>query len=646
MARPTRIPEAVRARPPGGAVKRLEKLLAHPHFRKFVSATDAAALVAHLTSAPGDRPGAFSTDFEHYLHNLKELFLPFAEWGDWNERVLDLWFARKTWWANQGYAVMHWAAQEIDETPGGDGYERLRRVLSGRGVSDDAQLALTARHLLMTCTVVKDDGAVTSVGRWLDAHPDELDRLWEKAALTTTTKASPNATVNELPCAVLAVYLLARRPEEFERRRAAGHFDFTSSDAKLLLGKRMATAPASRVARAGAAKGKAKGAAGPSGPSGPSGDDLIDSVHGAEALLAAAQAVFARDPKRARTLAERALDEAHPEKDFEYGIDATAWLFDRYGVKGALPSVRHFHTVNPAARVEWLKVVVSKAKQAAVPILVDCLVMPFDTKTIWGFMDHPKYVAAIGKLLAGADLRPHRATIEAHFQTISSKKVGELVAQLVSGRGGRAERAKPDKPFALPKTRYQIDRYVAALAAAAVKAAVAKKRSLTGPITSVKLYHEESSRRISAILLEAGGTQLPISTTAVKTALPDSLEDDRFDRPLAQLLRRHGYDLEADVDELPAWDDEFGLPAAILNHELVLGARQVKAALARAGLAVDEDCACTTGDHDSDWDDETEFVSHIQSGLSSFASATLIKELASLFFEDEKRRRWLVKLAG
>jgi hypothetical protein len=147
---------------------------------------------------------------------------------------------------------------------------------------------------------------------------------------------------------------------------------------------------------------------------------------GYEELDALLDVMLAKDPARALKLAERALDEAD---DWEIGINVSRWLLENYGTD-ALPIVRRFHTVNPEARIDWLEVVARRARAAAVPILIDCLVMPFDTKHIWGFMDHSRYVAAIAELLDGADLEPYRERVKKHFAKMDSKEIADLLSEL------------------------------------------------------------------------------------------------------------------------------------------------------------------------------------------------------------------------
>ena len=101
------------------------------------------------------------------------------------------------------------------------------------------------------------------------------------------------------------------------------------------------------------------------------------------------------------------------------------------------------------------------------------------------------------------------------------------------------------------------------------------------------------------------------------------VQEERLDREhledhlvLAELLRRHGFELDDDSEETPTWGDAFNLPLCLHLREILVAAKAIPRAV---GLPAT--CKLFTGVEDDEWTSIKGFEDDAASRLSMHTPA-------------------------
>ncbi len=185
--------------------------------------------------------------------------------------------------------------------------------------------------------------------------------------------------------------------------------------------------------------------------------------------------------------------------------------------------------------------------------------------------------------------------------------------------------------------------------------------ALPGALQSLRLAGTQGQIRISAVVLESEGRgHVEVEIADPDTSIPNHVDDAPKDSLLNGFLERHRlgpYAMLSAEDKLRirygkgeapeapvGWDDLYGLPRAVLVHELLLAAQVLLDRVRKKGVSVAEGCEAGTAEHDNFESDPETLGYWIGVGLSKLTPAQR-REVAQLCFGSDEKRAWLLALA-
>ncbi len=250
------------------------------------------------------------------------------------------------------------------------------------------------------------------------------------------------------------------------------------------------------------------------------------------------------------------------------------------------------------------------------------------------------------QILEAYDLSPYRERIEKTFADNKNKKIQEEIAKVFGGKSSKAGKTKSAAKGKVrtfdAKNGYRIDAYVDGVVKAAFKAAMAKKKKIPQPLTSIKLGGMPDEVQLNVLILEGEGETLELEVTPPKTKIPGHIDDDTG-APLRQFAKKHG--LDEDDDEAPNWGDMYKLPWCALIHEQILGVTALAKMPAEAGIKVAKGCKLGAGESDNFWEAGDRFDEKAREEIAALVEDQQA-DFAALCFESPAKQRWLVTGKG